>query len=76
MKIDTLELTKEEMNEAVQNWLNWRNIKVTVTSITEVGYPLRNWQVELEGKTTEQVQVAPPFNSIDDLTTAIEKGKL
>lgn len=75
MKIETLELSKEEMNEAVQRFLDWRNVKVKVSGVTSVGYPLRAWQVELETEKSEELKI-PQYSTPEQLGAAIEKGEL
>jgi hypothetical protein len=51
MQIEEIKLSKEEMNQAVQEFLKFRNINVIVTEINTYGYPVKGWKVSLE--TTE-----------------------
>lgn len=74
MKIDEIKLTKAEMNEAVQRYLQWMNIKVEVESIEQDGYPSRGWCVGIKGERLESVPlpVKHTFTSVEDLGKAIE----
>lgn len=78
MKIDIIEFTKDEINEAVQDYLDWRGIKVNVINISSVGYPIHAWQVELKTKSTEveRIQSSSSITSPEQLGAAIEKGEL
>ena len=66
MKIESLILTKEELNQAVQDFLNWKNVKVKVLTVEAKGYPLREWEVQLDTASlaitekTEVSNLAPP----------------
>ena len=50
MKIKDIELTKEEVNQALTNLLNLHGIEMEVTDFEGVGYPVKSWRVSLESK--------------------------
>lgn len=58
MTIDEIKLTKEEMNEAVQNYLDFRNVKVTVTGVDTYGYPIKGWRIALETEPLSKTETA------------------
>lgn len=59
MKIEELTLTDEEMNEAVQGYLNWHNIKVKVLTIEGKGYPRHAWSISVEGEGKTLASLVP-----------------
>lgn len=56
MEIQSIILTDAEMNEAIQKFLEWRNIQVEVTGVSGKGYPRKGWEVDLK---TSDVPVLP-----------------
>lgn len=62
MKIESVVLTEAEMNQAVQEFLKWRNMDVKVVDVDKVGYGSRTrWEVSLECKLdTDPEAVAEP----------------
>lgn len=56
MEIQSIILTDAEMNEAIQKFLEWRNIQVEVAGVSGKGYPRKGWEVDLK---TRDVPVLP-----------------
>lgn len=77
MQIENIKLTKEELNEAVQKFLDFRNIKVKVTNVETYGYPTKGWSIDLDCE-KEPISPQPPSRHIqtpEDLGKAIEQGE-
>ena len=48
MQIESIKLSKEELNQAVREFLKVRGITVEIESVDTYGYPARGWQVEVK----------------------------
>lgn len=79
MKIETLELTDQEMNQAVTEFLRWRGMNLTVANIDGKGYPRRAWEITLSLDAVlpaPREPAKPEIRTVEELGTAIEKGEI
>jgi hypothetical protein len=53
MKIEEIEISDEEMNRAIEKFLNLHGLDLRVTAIGEKGYPRKAWQVSVEANIAE-----------------------
>lgn len=74
MKIESIELTTKEMHEAVQQYLHYNGLSVHVTELSSRGYPIKAWEIKCEPQ--EDVPLPIAINTVEDLTKAIEEGKV
>ncbi len=72
MTITEMTLTDEEVNQAIQDFLGWRGMKVVVKNLEGKGYPRRGWEVCIEAT----LEPRPPITTPEELGEAIEKGTL
>lgn len=68
MNIPELRLTREEMNNAVSNYLQLHGLKVVVKEVSTYGYPQKGWAIELECETVTE----PAFPVIPPVKTELE----
>ena len=69
MKINDIQLTPEEMRQAVSEWLARRGVAVTVRSVDSEGYPIRAYSVECS--TDPEPDQPKPMPEILPITTQL-----
>lgn len=57
MKIESIELTKDEMNQAVKLFLGWKNINLEVLNVEAKGYPTKHWIIDVNDNQTELAKI-------------------
>ena len=80
MRINEILLTKAEMNEAVSDWLVWHNLKVVVSKIETVGYPVKGWSITVDcdtsPKNVELTAPKPAIQNVEVLTQAVDTNTI
>ncbi len=47
MKINEIEITIEELHQAVQDWLKARGLTIQVENVKSFGYPVQGFKIEV-----------------------------